>query len=340
MSLQERELLIEYIRTVRDHQVLLERIAKHIDNANLRITDILRLYLNGDNIDTNSTNRTATTSRHNRILSRNPVITINPLRRPLVPPPPPPPQTSPPRTPSPPSPPAPSPPAPSPPAPSPPAPSPPSSITSRTSRDADESSVATIFNTPETTRNDTLTPLRSTTTRDLSTSTRTPITTTLPGTPDDPTLIRVRRWVNQRITPTTNNINIPRLDSPPGLHRTTTRRRNSTTTRYRVPMHRVRPPYALDIPSEEATPRDIGSPVRVRPNVTQIRIATELLKWEDVSGNYQETCPISMITFDTGDDIMRIKSCQHIFREMNLRQWFRYSPRCPICRYDIRDYSE
>ena len=51
-----------------------------------------------------------------------------------------------------------------------------------------------------------------------------------------------------------------------------------------------------------------------------------------------EVCPISMHEFKEGDDILRIKSCKHIFREMNLRQWFRYSSRCPICRYDIRDW--
>ena len=41
----------------------------------------------------------------------------------------------------------------------------------------------------------------------------------------------------------------------------------------------------------------------------------------------------------TGDDsILRIRQCGHIFREMNLRRHFRNSPRCPICRFDIRDY--
>ena len=41
----------------------------------------------------------------------------------------------------------------------------------------------------------------------------------------------------------------------------------------------------------------------------------------------------------TGDDsILRIRHCGHIFREMNLRRHFRNSTRCPICRFDIRDY--
>ena len=30
----------------------------------------------------------------------------------------------------------------------------------------------------------------------------------------------------------------------------------------------------------------------------------------------------------------------YFFKELNLRNHFRYSPRCPICRYDIRDYCD
>ena len=29
------------------------------------------------------------------------------------------------------------------------------------------------------------------------------------------------------------------------------------------------------------------------------------LKWEDISGNYQEVCPISMLEFKEGDDTVR-----------------------------------
>lgn len=87
----------------------------------------------------------------------------------------------------------------------------------------------------------------------------------------------------------------------------------------------------------EIIPTNLSSPVRIRPTIMQIRNNTELLKWEDISGNHQECCPIDLNTFNDGDDIMRINSCQHIFREMNLRHWLRQSPRCPICRFDLRD---
>jgi hypothetical protein len=37
---------------------------------------------------------------------------------------------------------------------------------------------------------------------------------------------------------------------------------------------------------------------------------------------------------------MQILHCGHIFREMNLRTHFRNSPRCPLCRFDIRDHHD
>ncbi len=80
------------------------------------------------------------------------------------------------------------------------------------------------------------------------------------------------------------------------------------------------------------------SPVRIRPSITQIRRGTELLIWRDISDNYQTHCPIDMQDFSGNDSILRIRHCGHIFREMNLRRHFRNSTRCPLCRFDIRDY--
>ena len=80
------------------------------------------------------------------------------------------------------------------------------------------------------------------------------------------------------------------------------------------------------------------SPVRIRPSITQIRRGTELLIWSDISDNYQTHCPIDMQDFSGNDSILRIRHCGHIFRELNLRRHFRNSTRCPICRFDIREY--
>ena len=84
----------------------------------------------------------------------------------------------------------------------------------------------------------------------------------------------------------------------------------------------------------------LDSPIRIRPSTGQIRRGTELLIWNDISDNYQTTCPIDLNSFESADSILRIRECSHIFREINLRRHFRGSPACPICRFDIRDYIE
>jgi hypothetical protein len=84
----------------------------------------------------------------------------------------------------------------------------------------------------------------------------------------------------------------------------------------------------------------LESPVRIVASHSQIMRSTELLMWQDISDNYQTTCPIDLNLFVDTDSILRIKQCSHIFREVNLRRHFRNSSSCPICRYDIRDYIE
>ena len=86
------------------------------------------------------------------------------------------------------------------------------------------------------------------------------------------------------------------------------------------------------------------APIRIRPSPYQILNSTETLKYSELingdnSGNLPPHCPIDLNPFENDDDIMRIKPCQHIFKELNLRNHFLYSPRCPICRYDIRNYD-
>ena len=78
------------------------------------------------------------------------------------------------------------------------------------------------------------------------------------------------------------------------------------------------------------------TPVTVRPTQTQIINATEIIS---INENMVNTiCPILQTTFQDGDRISRIKQCGHCFIEEGLMVWFNQSVRCPVCRYDIRDY--
>ena len=50
-------------------------------------------------------------------------------------------------------------------------------------------------------------------------------------------------------------------------------------------------------------------------------------------------CPIDREDFLPTDYVLQIRHCNHIFREDNLRRHFRTSTRCPLCRFDVRDYA-
>ena len=52
----------------------------------------------------------------------------------------------------------------------------------------------------------------------------------------------------------------------------------------------------------------------------------------------ESTCPISLVPFRAGDEICRIRHCNHSFKKHYILEWFRYNVRCPVCRYDIREY--
>jgi len=79
--------------------------------------------------------------------------------------------------------------------------------------------------------------------------------------------------------------------------------------------------------------------VRVTP--TQDDIARACLRgpYQSIETNYN-MCPIDLHTFAADDEILRIRHCGHIFRSVNLEAWFTHSPRCPVCRYDIRNYID
>ena len=78
------------------------------------------------------------------------------------------------------------------------------------------------------------------------------------------------------------------------------------------------------------------SPVRISPSPGQIENATETYLY---NSNEHRNCPIDREPINTGDSVVRIRHCGHIFRRDNIMTWFQHNPRCPLCRYDIRNYT-
>ena len=82
------------------------------------------------------------------------------------------------------------------------------------------------------------------------------------------------------------------------------------------------------------------TPVIVAPSQEQINNATETLRYREIMADTNQLrCPISLHSFTPRDVVIRILHCGHVFSQHSLLTWFRNNVRCPLCRYDIRDYS-
>ena len=75
----------------------------------------------------------------------------------------------------------------------------------------------------------------------------------------------------------------------------------------------------------------------IRPTTEQLNNALENIPYRASEQN-TSTCPITLEEFREGDTIRRIKHCGHIFSTQSINNWFNRHTRCPVCRYDIREY--
>ena len=79
--------------------------------------------------------------------------------------------------------------------------------------------------------------------------------------------------------------------------------------------------------------------VVIRPSSTQISTATREIVYGDISNPPNTQCPITQEELNATDMITQILHCRHCFNSAGINRWWRSSARCPVCRYDIRDYS-
>jgi len=78
--------------------------------------------------------------------------------------------------------------------------------------------------------------------------------------------------------------------------------------------------------------------VLVAPTEEQINQSTRNLIYSNRLQLSNTNCPITLEEFQEGDNVRQIRHCGHTFREHAIQNWFRQNVRCPVCRYDIRDY--
>jgi len=80
-------------------------------------------------------------------------------------------------------------------------------------------------------------------------------------------------------------------------------------------------------------------PVEVYPTTAQIEIATRNVQYCNILNPINRSCPISLETFNDNDMVVVIRFCGHIFKPEQIATWFRSNCKCPVCRYDIRNYN-
>jgi hypothetical protein len=78
--------------------------------------------------------------------------------------------------------------------------------------------------------------------------------------------------------------------------------------------------------------------VEVFPTMEQIETATRNVRYGDIVRPTNNSCPISLDTFNENDNVTVIRQCGHIFKTESLNTWFQSNCVCPVCRYDIREY--
>jgi len=79
-------------------------------------------------------------------------------------------------------------------------------------------------------------------------------------------------------------------------------------------------------------------PVPTYPGTLQVEIATRNVRYGDIVSPMNTSCPISLEIFTDSDIVTIICYCGHIFMASEIHNWFSSNCRCPVCRYDIREY--
>jgi hypothetical protein len=82
----------------------------------------------------------------------------------------------------------------------------------------------------------------------------------------------------------------------------------------------------------------LNSTVAIRPTEDQINISSRIVRYADIQNPNSTCCAITLEPFIPTDNVRQIHFCGHMFFPQEFTQWFQHNVRCPVCRYDIRNY--
>ena len=79
--------------------------------------------------------------------------------------------------------------------------------------------------------------------------------------------------------------------------------------------------------------------VPVYPTLEQINNAVTTVPFSSIVNPLNDRCPIGLEYFDLNEMVTQIRQCEHIFCTTEIQEWFQNNVHCPVCRYDIREYT-
>jgi hypothetical protein len=83
---------------------------------------------------------------------------------------------------------------------------------------------------------------------------------------------------------------------------------------------------------------DFYSNIPVYPSEEELRNATVETPFSQIIVPTNSSCPITLERFEENTIVTQILHCGHIFNSNSINLWFSSNTRCPVCRYDIREY--
>ena len=76
----------------------------------------------------------------------------------------------------------------------------------------------------------------------------------------------------------------------------------------------------------------------VAPTREQINNSTRIVRFADIENPLNNSCPVTLDRFENDSSVTQIMHCGHIFTPSGIDSWLQCNVRCPVCRYDIREY--
>ena len=98
-------------------------------------------------------------------------------------------------------------------------------------------------------------------------------------------------------------------------------------------------PSRTQIETADRIIQNFFEPITIYPTQSQIENATRQVMYCDIVRPNNTNCPILLEPFNETDTVTVIRYCNHIFNSNALNTWFRTNCRCPVCRYDIRNFN-